>query len=88
MPGAESAAGTGVFRTFTCPVLVTRARTDSSRAKAADDNDNKNITGQNSLMMSKRCSDVVEPRVEHAILDAESRRNAVLNFGFGTAPAR
>jgi len=27
-------------------------------------------------MMSKRCSDVVESRVEHAILDAESRGNA------------
>src|SRR5258707_77599 len=27
-------------------------------------------------MMSKRCSDVVESRVEHAILDAGSRRNA------------
>ncbi len=27
-------------------------------------------------MMSKRCYEVVEPRVEHAILDAESRRNA------------
>jgi hypothetical protein len=26
--------------------------------------------------MSKRCSDVVESRVERAILDAESRRNA------------
>ena len=26
--------------------------------------------------MYKRCSDVVESRVEHAILDAESRRNA------------
>jgi hypothetical protein len=28
--------------------------------------------------MSKRCSDVVESRVEQAILDAESRRNATL----------
>jgi len=28
--------------------------------------------------MSKHRSDVVESRVEHAILDAESRRNAVL----------
>ena len=34
------------------------------------------------------CSDVVESRVEHPILDAESRRNAASNFGFGTAPAR
>jgi len=27
-------------------------------------------------MMSKRCSDVVESWLEHAIFDAESRRNA------------
>jgi|SRR6266513_4508893 len=30
-------------------------------------------------MIFQRCSDVVESRVEHAILDAESRRNAALS---------
>jgi hypothetical protein len=53
---------------------VTRARIDSSRAKAAEANDNKNMTAQNSLMIFQRCSDVVESRVEHAILDTESRK--------------
>jgi len=36
--------------------------------------------------MSKPCFDVVESRVEQAILDAESRRNAA-DLGFGIAPA-
>ena len=39
-------------------------------------------------MISKRCSDVVESRVEHAILDTESRRNVAVTSDFGTAPAR
>jgi hypothetical protein len=55
---------------------VTRARIDSSRAKAAEANDNKNMSAQNSFMIFQRCSDVVELRVEHAILDTESCRNA------------
>jgi hypothetical protein len=39
-------------------------------------------------MVLQRCSDVVEFRVEQAILDTESRSNAAFNFGFGTVPAR
>jgi len=39
-------------------------------------------------MVFQRCSDVAESRVEHTILDAESRRNCSFYFGFGTAPAR
>ena len=34
-------------------------------------------------MISKRCSDVVESRVEHAILDTESRRNVAFTSDFG-----
>jgi hypothetical protein len=39
-------------------------------------------------MVFQHCSDVVESRVEQAILDTEDRRNAAFNFGFGTVPAR
>lgn len=45
--------------------LVTRARTDSSRAKAADASNEKNMTAQNSFMVFWGCFDVVESRVEH-----------------------
>jgi len=44
-------------------------------ARAADASNEKNMSVQNSFMTSKGCSDVVESRVEHAIIDAESRRN-------------
>jgi len=37
------------------------------------------MAAQNSFMIFQRCSDVVESRVEHAILDAESRRNAAFS---------
>jgi hypothetical protein len=67
---------------------VTRARIDSSRAKTADANDNKNMTAQNSFMVFQRCSDIVESRVEQAILDAESRRDAALPSDSEQPPAR
>jgi hypothetical protein len=56
--------------------VVTRARIDSSRAKAADANDEKNMTVKNSFMVFGGCSDVVESWVEQAILDTENRTNA------------
>jgi len=37
-------------------------------------------------MISKRCSDVVESPVEHAILDTESRRNVCFYFRFWNSP--
>jgi hypothetical protein len=39
-------------------------------------------------MVFQRCSDVVESRVEHLILDAERPQEYSFYFGFGTAPAR
>jgi hypothetical protein len=39
-------------------------------------------------MVFQGCSDVVESRVEHAILDAESPQECSFYFGFETAPAR
>jgi len=60
---------------------VTRASIDSWLARPVDANDNKNITVQNDFIMSKRCFDVVESRVEQAILDAESPQERSLTSG-------
>src|SRR4029450_9621702 len=43
------------------------------------------MTAKNGFMIFQRCSDVVESRVEHAILDTESRRNAAFSSVSGTA---
>jgi hypothetical protein len=48
----------------------------SSRPRAADANDNKNVIVYNSFMVSSGCSNVANFRVEQAILDVKGRRNA------------
>jgi hypothetical protein len=46
------------------------------------------VTAQKNFMVLQGCSDVAESRVEQAILDAESRRDAAFTSDSKLAPAR